>query len=266
MPGLRREEVAQLASISTDYYTRLEQGRIAGASTSALDAIARALRLSSDQISYLYQLAHKTTVRTGKHAPQRVRPQIHRLLDNLTDTAALVVDRVMDVLEWNPLAAAVYTDFDAIPPAERNLLRLTFLEPKVRTMNVDWEDDASNCVSFLRMDAAQAPHNQRLRSLVGELSVCDEDFRRWWASHRVAHKTFGTKRFRHPIVGELSLDWQFLTFPDDPDLSLLVLTAEPGTPAHQALRFLASWSSENITQRPSPHPELEQHSPHPAPP
>ncbi|MEU2433856.1 helix-turn-helix transcriptional regulator [Streptomyces sp. NPDC007861] len=240
--GLRREEVAQLASLSTEYYTRLEQGRLAGASTSALDAIARALRLDPDQSSYLYQLADKAGVRPRPHRPStpRVRPQTQLLLGNLTDTPAMLLGRYMSVLAWNPLAASLYTDFAAVPPAERNLLRLTFLDPRIRALYTDWEAGARACVSFVRMDAATNPTAPDLQALVGELSVRDHDFRRWWAAHDVAHKTFGTKRFHHPVVGDLTLDWQFLTLPHDPDLTLMVLTASPGTPSHQALRRLSA--------------------------
>ncbi|RSN53998.1 transcriptional regulator [Streptomyces sp. WAC 04229] len=247
VPGLRREEVAQLAAISNEYYTRLEQGRLPSASPAALDSIARALHLDADQTSYLHQLAdkHATRSRARPHHDTRVRNQTQLLLDNLADTPALVLGRHMSVLAWNTLAVALYTDFAALPPAERNLLRLTFLDPGVRSLYADWESSARACVSFVRMDAALTPTDSALQALVGELSVRDEDFRRWWATHDVAHKTFGTKSYRHPVAGDLDLDWQILTFPHDPDQSLMVLSAPPGTPSSQALRFLASWATTN---------------------
>ncbi|MBV6761937.1 helix-turn-helix transcriptional regulator [Rhodococcus opacus] len=250
--GLRREEVAQLASISTDYYTRIEQGRLSSASAESLDAIARALRLSPDQSTYLHQLAGKSgSVRRRSSSPQRVHPQTHALLDNLTTAPALVLDRQMNVLAWNVLASALYTDFSALPSAERNLLRLTFLDPRIRDLYVDWEDTARQCVAFIRMDTAQAPTDPDLQALVGELAVRDEDFSRWWVSHSVAHKTFGTKRFRHPLAGEISLEWQILICPHDPQQSIMIMTAPPGSPARQALDFLASWVTEQSHRSPS---------------
>lgn len=242
--GLRREEVAQLASLSAEYYTRIEQGRLQGASAPALAAIARALHLDTDQTSYLYQLANKAgSARPRKRAPQRVAPQTQLLLDNLADTPAVVLGRHMSVLAWNPLAAALYTDFSALPPAERNLMRLTFLDPRIRALYADWEASARQCVAFVRMEAAHASSARELQALVGELSLRDDDFRRWWGSHDVAHKTFGTKRYHHPVAGDLTLDWQILTCPHDPDQCVMVMTAPPGTPSHEALRFLASWAA-----------------------
>ncbi|MGV9310653.1 helix-turn-helix domain-containing protein [Streptomyces sp. NPDC003691] len=241
--GLRREEVARLAAISTEYYTRLEQGRLTGASAAVLGAIARALLLDEDRTGYLFRLADKSGARPRGRADRRVRPRTRLLLDNLTDTPAMVLGRTMDVLAWNDLAAALYTDFAKLPPAERNLMRMAFLDPRMRELYTDWEESARNCVAFVRMDAAEGPVPPGLEALVGELSVRDEDFRRWWASHNVARKTFGTKHYHHPVAGDLTLDWQFLTCPHDPDQSVMVLTAEPGTPSHQALRFLASWAA-----------------------
>ncbi|MFI5854754.1 helix-turn-helix transcriptional regulator [Streptomyces parvulus] len=241
VPGLRREEVAQLAAISSEYYTRLEQGRLPSASPAALDSISHALRLDADQTSYLHHLAdrHAARSRVDSHGDTRVSPQTQLLLDSLANTPALVLGRHMSVLAWNDLAAALYTDFAALPRAERNLLRLTFLDPGIRALHSDWEASARACVSFVRMDAALAPADRELHALVEELSVADEDFRRWWTNHDVAHKTSGTKRYHHPVAGDLTLDWQILTFPHDPGSSLMVLTAPPGTPSSRGLRSLA---------------------------
>jgi transcriptional regulator with XRE-family HTH domain len=253
--GLRREEVAQLASISVDYYTRIEQGRLAGASASALAAIARALRLSLDETRYLHQLAHKSEApRRRKRVQQQVHPQTQRLLDNLTDTPALVLGRHMSVLAWNCLAAALYTDFGTLPLRDRNLLRLTFLDPHIRDLYTDWESAARNCVAFARTDVAHSPADPELQALVGELSVLDEDFRQWWALHDVAYKTFGTKQFHHAVAGDLTLDWQILTCPHDPDQSIMVMTAPSGSPSQQALRFLISWATESGDARHSVQP------------
>ncbi|WP_327145995.1 helix-turn-helix transcriptional regulator [Nocardia sp. NBC_01327] len=255
--GLRREEVAQLAAISADYYTRLEQGRLTSASESALTAIARALRLDADDEIYLRQLARKSKVRRGP-AVQRARPATELLLNNLIDTPAIVLGRHMDILAWNRLAAALFTDFAEIPVEQRNFVRMAFLDPAVRGRYVAWEATARICVEYLRMDAVEFPDDPRLMALVGELSVRDADFRDWWAARHVARKTFGAKTFHHPAAGELTLDWQMLACLDDPHQTILVMTAVPGTPSHQALRFLASWAdpadgppaSESITATP----------------
>lgn len=234
--------------MSRDYYTRLEQGRVPGASASTLEAIAHALQLSPDQTTYLFTLANKEAVTKTAGVPL-VHPHTQRMLDNLVDTPALVMDRTMAILAWNSLAAAFYTDFAALSRSERNLLRLTFLDPDVRKLYVDWESDARAGVAFLRMDAAQSPTDPALQALVGELSVRDENFRQWWASHDVAHKTFGTKRYRHPVAGDLTVDWQILSCADNADQFLLIMTAEPGTPSHQGLRFLASLLGDDAARR-----------------
>lgn len=161
VPGLRREEVAQLAAISTDYYTRVEQGRLQ-ASTPVLTTLARALQLDEDQTAYVLGLATKRRSRTPRQATQRVRPQLQRLLDQLTDAPALVLGRHMDILAWNSLAAALIKDFDALPRPECNYLRLAFIDPDVRRLFTDWETTARTCVAYLRMDAMQYPDDPRL--------------------------------------------------------------------------------------------------------
>jgi transcriptional regulator with XRE-family HTH domain len=248
VPGLRREEVALLASISPDYYTRLEQGRRRAAEP-VLDALARVLRLDEDGRAYLFELSGKDAGRPRGRAAQRAQPQLQRLLDDLTNTPAMVLGRCTDVLAWNPLAAALFTDFATLPREQRNFVRLVFCDTAVRAMYTDWNYVARACVAQLRMEAARDPHDPRLMMLVGELSVQDRDFRRWWGDHRVAERTAGTKTLRHPVVGELVLDWTTLTDASDPDQQLIALTAAPGTSAHDGLRLLASWVVEPATER-----------------
>ena len=234
--GLRREEVAQLAMISTDYYTRLEQGRLPSASEEVLDALATALRLSQDERSYLYKLAHKHDRghRRSRDA-EGIRAQTHQLLDNLNDTPALVFGRYLDILAWNHLATAVFTDFATIPRQERNFLRMLFLDADVRSRFVDWEPVARTAVAFFR---AAAPSEPRLAHLIGELSLSDPDFRTWWAERHVNYTTFGTRTYTHPLTGPYTLDRQILLFPED-DYLLMVMTApDPGS--LEALRRLAS--------------------------
>ncbi|MET0423340.1 MAG: helix-turn-helix transcriptional regulator [Actinoplanes sp.] len=245
VPGLRREEVALLASISPDYYTRLEQGRRLAAET-VLDALARVLRLDEDERAYLFELSGKEAARPRRRRAQRVQPQLQRLLDDLTSTPAMVLGHCTDILAWNPLAAALFTDFAQLPEDQRNFVRLVFCDPAVRAMYVDWDHVARSCVAQLRMEAARDPGSPRLAMLVGELSVRDPDFRRWWGDHRVASRTAGAKTLRHPVAGELNLDWSTLTDATDPDQQLIALTAEPGTRSHDGLRLLSSWAAADV--------------------
>jgi transcriptional regulator with XRE-family HTH domain len=248
--GLRREEVAQLAMISADYYTRLEQGRLAGASTSVLDAIADALRLGDDQRRYLYTLTNKkVTPRTSR--AEHVPPQTQLLLDNLIDTPAIALGRCLDVLAWNSLAAAVFIDFGRVPRHDRNFVRLLFVDAEVRGRYADWRNIARTCVAFLRMAVAERPADPRLIEVAGELSVRDADFRTWWAERDVSYQAFGTKSLQHPAAGPFTLDWQLLRSGYDGGQSILAMTAPPGTRSHQALRFLSAWtgqpSAESVT-------------------
>ncbi|MFI6502978.1 helix-turn-helix domain-containing protein [Nonomuraea typhae] len=237
--GLRREEVAQLAAISTDYYTRLEQGRIQ-ASAPVLNALARVLHLDDDQRAYLFELAGRPAAGLARRTGQKVQPRLRRLLDELS-TPAIVLGRRMDILAWNALAAALITDFAKIPEKHRNYLRLLFTDPDMRRLYRDWKGVAHTCVAQLRMEAAGDPGSPRLAALVGELSVQDADFRRWWAEHHVAVRGLGTKVLEHPVVGELTLDWDTLASTTT-DQQLVVWTAEPGSASYDALRILGSWA------------------------
>ncbi|MFF3714017.1 helix-turn-helix domain-containing protein [Streptomyces phaeochromogenes] len=247
--GLRREEVAQLAAISTEYYTRLEQGRIQ-ASGPVLSALAQVLRLDDDQRDYLFELAGKDQARPRRRAVQKVQPTLQRLLDNLIDTPAIVLGRRTDILAWNSLAAALMVDYVEIPEKKRNHTRILFTDPAMRTLYADWEEVAHSTVAQLRMQAAKYPDDPRLAALVGELSVQDPHFRRWWGGHHVAARTMGTKTFHHPVAGELTLDWDTLAASIDAEQQLVVMTTEPGTASHDALRILASWATSH--QQPAP--------------
>ncbi len=238
MHGLRREEVAALASISTDFYTRIEQGR-RRASTEVLDTIARVLRLSEDERAYMLGLCGKE-VRPSPSPAQRVQPQLCRLLEDLSATPAVVLGRRTDILAWNPMAAALFTDFALLPPGERNFVRLVFCDPRVRALYPCWDDAARSGVAQLRMEAAKYPDDPELANLVRELSARDADFHRWWTEHHVAVRGAGTNAVRHPTVGDLTLDWSSLTCNADPDQQLFSWTAEPGSPSGLALRTLAA--------------------------
>ncbi|MFI1354501.1 helix-turn-helix domain-containing protein [Streptomyces sp. NPDC020898] len=245
VPGLRREEVALLAAISTDHYTRLEQGRIQPTAP-VLAALAQILHLGNDQRDHLFELVGRQTARPRRQAAQRVQPQLRRLLDDLVGTPGVVMGRRMDILAWNPLAAALLTDFATVPEKRRNHVRILFTDPSMRTLYADWRTVARACVSHLRMLAARYPDDPRLTSLVGELSVRDKDFGQWWGSHHVPSRTIGAKRFHHPVAGELTLDCSTLTCGTDPDQELVVWTAEPGTPSYDGLRTLASGAARRL--------------------
>ncbi|MGX2993039.1 helix-turn-helix domain-containing protein [Streptomyces sp. JNUCC 64] len=239
--GLRREEVAALAALSTGHYTRLEQGR-ARASTAVLHVLARALRLDDVQRARMFALAGRLADRPPRRTPQRTRPGLRRLLDGLTAVPGVVLGRHTDVLAWNPLAAALVTDFARLPEKHRNYTRLVFTDPTARELYADWERVAHLCVARLRAEADQDPGSPRLAALVGELSLLDADFRRWWAVPQGAAREAGTMLLRHPLVGELTLDHDVLTTAADPGQRLVVWSAEPGSPSHDALRILASWN------------------------
>ncbi|MDR8408421.1 helix-turn-helix transcriptional regulator [Nonomuraea sp. 3-1Str] len=243
VPGLRREEVAQLAGISIDYYTRLEQGRVRTASRPVLHAIGRALLLNDDQQRHLIQLAHPDDAVERRGGPTaRVSPQVERLLANLADTPALVMGRYFDILAWNRLAAALLGDLAAMEPRHRNYVRMTFLDPHVRAMLVDWRERAQEAVSALRLAAGVACDAPRLRELVGELSLRDQDFRTWWTQHLVTTRTSGSSRLDHPVAGRFSVDWQVLTCVDDGAQAIVLMSAPAGGPDHAAIRTLDAWA------------------------
>jgi transcriptional regulator with XRE-family HTH domain len=248
--GLRREEVAGLVHISTDFYTRLEQGR-RRPSEDVLDALARVLRLSEDERRYVFELSGLEH-RPRRPSPQQAQPQLRRLVGELTTTPAIVLGRRTDILAWNPMAAALFTDFARLPEKERNFVRLVFCDPNVRALYPHWEYAAQNGVAHLRMEAARDPDDPQLAELVQELSARDKDFRRWWTAHQVAVRGAGTNEVRHPIVGDLTLDWAALVSTADPDQQMFTWTAEPGSPSHDALRELALRAGSDATPPVSP--------------
>ncbi|MFE0174435.1 helix-turn-helix transcriptional regulator [Streptomyces sp. NPDC059002] len=245
VPGLRREELAQLAGVSVAYYTRLEQGNGRNVSAEVLDAIARALRLTDAERAHLTHLAKPKAHKKKKAVRQQyMRPQLQQLLDSIESVPAYVVGRRSDILGWNALAAALFGDWSELAPADRNWARICFLDPRSRELFVDWEQKASDIVSYLRMDAGCYPNDPQLSGLVGELSVKSEEFRSLWATHDVREKGHGSKRMRHPLVGELTLSFETLRLPDDCDQSLLMYHAEPDSASAQGLRLLASWGRD----------------------
>ncbi|WP_331772209.1 helix-turn-helix transcriptional regulator (plasmid) [Embleya sp. NBC_00888] len=243
VPGLRREELAHLAGVSVDYYTRLEQGRARNASSDVLDAVARALGLDDDERAHLHNLARPTTTRKRPSRAQRVGSEMRQALDALTGVPAYIIGRRLDILAWNAMACALIADFAAMPAVERNMARMVFLDEASKDLYPDWEDKARTTVANLRLDAGRHLDDPRLASLVGELSLGSADFRRLWADHNVRGKTRGKKRFAHPRLGDLSLDYVAMRAPDDPDMTMMIYSAPIGSDAAIALQLLSTLSA-----------------------
>ncbi|TJZ54095.1 transcriptional regulator [Streptomyces piniterrae] len=249
VPGLRREELALLAGVSVDYYTRLEQGRARNVSPAILDAVAQALRLDTDERAHLHNLAKPTGTRKPTGRPQRVGREMRQALEALSSVPAYIIGRRLDVLAWNELARALIADFPALPAAERNMARLVFLDHASKDLYPDWETKARDTVSNLRLDAGRHADDPQLATLVGELSLGSADFRRLWADHNVRGRTRGRKRFAHPQLGELALDYVAMRAPDDPDMTMMIYSAPSGSEAAATLQLLAG-----LTTPPLPDP------------
>ncbi|KRE64192.1 XRE family transcriptional regulator [Arthrobacter sp. Soil736] len=244
VPGLRREEIALLADVSTDYYTRLEQGRNIHPSRAVLNSVARALNLDPGEQAHMLDLLENCATSRRSHIPaQAVRPALRQLLDAAGNVPALILGRRADVLAGNRLAFLLLADFPAMPAAERNLTRWILLDPLARELFSDWKAVASDAVGSLRVDIGRHPDDGGSNQLVGELAVQSEHFRRWWAGHRVATASAGTVRLRHPVVGDLELNVENLVLPDDPDQVLRMFSAKPGSPSADSLTLLGSYGA-----------------------
>ena len=253
VPGLRREEVALLAGVSVEYYTRLERGNANGVSDSVLEALVRVLQLDDAERAHLYSLTRRMT--TAARSPRRpartgVRPGVQRLLEAMTDVPAFVQNGRLDVPAANPLARALYADlFDVAAPGSAgrtpNHARYVFLDARAPDFYPDWARVAADIVSQLRAEAGRSPDNRELNELIGELTTRSQQFSTLWATHNVRWHTTGTKRFHHRVVGDLSLAYEGLALIADPGQTLITFTAEPGSPSQQALAFLASWAASS---------------------
>ncbi|WP_326794469.1 helix-turn-helix transcriptional regulator [Streptomyces sp. NBC_01808] len=252
VPGLRREELAFLAGISAEYYVRLEQGRTPNVSADVLDAVADVLRLDADERAHLHRIARHPTTPPRRPRAQHVRPGMLQVLHAMGDsTPAFVFGRRMDILAWNRLACALITDFGALPPQRRNVARLVLLDEDVVRLYPDREFVARDTVGHLRVDAGRNPDDPKLAALVGELSLKSEEFRKHWASHTVKSKSHGYKRIDHPVVGRLTLNFETLHLPDDPEQFLTVYTAPAGSPDAERLRLLSSWQGQGNEAAPA---------------
>ena len=244
--GLRREEVALLAGISVEYYTRLERGNARGVSGEVLDAVSRALQLDEAEHAHLLDLVRTANAERPPRrssTPQRVRPSIQRIVDAMPGIPAFVQNGRLEILYANGLAAALYSDQFQDPIRPPNSARFLFLDPRARIFYVDWESVARDIVATLRGTAGRNPYDRALSDLVGVLSTRSEEFRHLWASHDVRFHRSGTKRVQHPLVGDLTLAYESLELPADPSLTLVTYSAEPGSASEAALLELARWST-----------------------
>ncbi|MEU0412991.1 helix-turn-helix transcriptional regulator [Streptomyces griseorubiginosus] len=264
VPGLRREEVAVLAGVSTEWYTRLEKGHISGVSEEVLDAVARTLQLDDDERTYLFDLAKAAQ---PSPAPRRRRkavdvpPRVQWLLDSMTLSAAFVTNGRLDIVATNTLARALFAPvFDSPTVGARgpNFARFWFLDDASQDFVADWDAAVDVTAALLRAEAGRYPHDAALRELIGELSTLSRDFRTRWASHKVRIHHGGVKRFHHPQAGDLELTYQPLDLPVSAREahSLTIYTAEPGSPSEDGLRLLASWAATH-----APHPPAHRPTP-----
>jgi transcriptional regulator with XRE-family HTH domain len=246
VPGLRREEVALLAGVSADYYTRLERGNLSGVSETVLEALARALQLDEAERGHLFDLARATQTMTRtrrRPAPLQIRPGVQRMLEAMIGAPAFVRNGRMDILAANRLGNALYSEMFAGPRRPANTAWFVFLDARAPGFYLDWERVASDAVAILRSEAGRSPHDRDLWDLVGELSTQSELFRTRWAAHDVRRHDTGVKRFHHPVVGDLTLSFETMTLTGDSGLTMFVYTAEPGSKSEEGLNLLASWTA-----------------------
>jgi transcriptional regulator with XRE-family HTH domain len=261
--GLKREEVAMLTGVSTEYYARLERGNLRGVSDSVLDSLARALQLDEAERAHLYDLAKAsapTPASGGRRARVEVRPSIERVLAGMTGTPAYVRNARMDVVAANNLCFALYTDILSPTALPLNLARFMFLDPRSRDFFVDWETLADDFAAAMRTESGRSPRDRALNSLIGDLAAGSSEFSARWARHNVRFHRTARKTMRNPLVGEIELTGDALELPGE-GLTLIAYTAEPGSGAQEQLDFLASWSASNgrlIEQAPVKPPAHDQ--------
>ncbi|SDS67404.1 Helix-turn-helix domain-containing protein [Friedmanniella luteola] len=262
--GLRREEVALLAGMSTEYYVRLERGNAAGVSEAILDSISRALQLDEAEHAHLYHLVRASNRgvpparRRGPSRPQRVRPGVQQLIDTMRDVPVYVQNGRLDAVATNRLGAALYSEMFVLPQRPVNAARFTFLDPRARAFYRDWTSNAQQIVALLRAEAGRSPYDRILTDLVGELATRSDEFRTLWASHDVRVHRTGTKQIHHPVVGDLDLTFEAMDLTSEPGLQLLAFTAAPGSPSQDGLQLLAAWAATARLES-----DVAEHLPHP---
>jgi transcriptional regulator with XRE-family HTH domain len=267
--GLRRDEVAVLSGISTDYYTRLERGNLTGVSDQVLEGLAAALHLDESERAHLFGLARVANTRpvttpsgprsasSGRGRRAGVRPGVRLILEGMW-APTYVRNARMDVLALNSLGRALFVDALAGRPEENtgfNLARYLFLDSRSRDFYTDWATVARDSAAALRIEAGRNPYDRGLSDLVGELSTRSDEFRTWWAAHNVKLHRTSTKQMRHSVAGDLELTGEALTLPGDPGLTIITYTVEPASASAQALDFLAGWARQQpSTASPTAHP------------
>jgi transcriptional regulator with XRE-family HTH domain len=252
VPGLRREEVALLAGVSVDYYTRLERGNLSGVSDAVLNSVAKVLHLDDAERAHLFDLTRTTaTARRAHRKPTvaQVRPSIQHVLDALVGAPAWISNERLDILAANQLCHALYSDAFTQPERPVNLARFVFLNPRSHKFFLDWDHHADNAVAILRTAAGRDPYDEKLSNLVGELCTRSDDFRNRWGSHNVRFHGTGVKKMHHPVVGQLDLTYEGMDLPADPGLTLFVLTAESTSATADRLKLLATWAATEASEQ-----------------
>lgn len=266
VPGLRRSEVAALADVSIEYYSKLERGALAGASVTVLEAIARALQLDDAERAYLFDLARaadgtSATVRPRRQGAKGKQWRPHRslqwTLDAVTDGPAFVRNGRMDLLAANQLARALYSPVYESRHQPPNIARFQFLDPASYEFYPGWDSFADTSVAILRTVAGRNPGDKDLHDLVGELSTRSDEFRTRWGAHNVRHHRTGLETFHHPVVGDITIAYEGMDMAVEPGLTLTIYAAEPGSPSQEALRLLASWAASQETSH-----ETQSSTPH----
>lgn len=251
VPGLRREEVAMLAGVSVDYYTKLERGAVGIVSESVLDAVSRALQLTATERDHLFHLTGTSTSLRTATPPVRshVRPGVQRILDGLADSPAFVGTSARGLIGSNALGRATYAPlFESSVSPIPNTARYMFLDPGAKSFFLEWQDAAGSLVANLRRELGSDPLNRELQDLIDDLNRQSDEFSRFWRSHDVRTHDTGLKLVNHPLVGELRLTFETMDLPSDPGQKLIVYGAEPGSETAQRLRILASWSASDAAR------------------
>jgi transcriptional regulator with XRE-family HTH domain len=228
-PGLRREEVAHRANISSTWYTWLEQGRGGAPSADVLNRIARALMLTDVEREHLFLLGLGRPPEVRYRKDEGVTPRLQRVLDALEPCPALIRTAIWDVVAWNRAATVVLTDYGSLPPGQRNILRFIFLDPKVRAAQYDWDSVARFVLGAFRVDAARAGAAAEVEPLVDELCRLSPEFKAMWRDNDVRSHGEGVKHIRHPVLGPVAFEYSAFAVDGRPDLSMVVYN--PATPA-----------------------------------
>ncbi|AII08071.1 MULTISPECIES: helix-turn-helix domain-containing protein [Rhodococcus] len=254
--GLRREEVALLAGVSAEYYVQIERGGVAGVSDEVLDAIATALRLDDEETKHLFTLARAAATKPRRRKPAKARVEmpepVQALVDAMITAPAVVQNGLLDIVGANALGRALYADvYDRVDGAP-NLARFIFLDRRADETFPDWTNAADDAVAMLRVEAARSPYSAAVTGLVGELATRSDEFRTRWAAHDIKAHRRGTKRFHHPVVGDLTLRFEALEVASAAGLTLYGFTASPGSSSEEALRLLSSWiATDSSAHQPS---------------